>query len=69
MKRKKLVDSIATLILLIGMLIAFSSHSFHGKIGLGEDTDHVKHVAYGMAIAIVGLGIFVWNNKALNFRI
>ena len=67
MKHNKVVDVIATLILLIGMLIAFSSHAFHSKLGLSEETSHLTHIIYGMIIAIVGLGILIWNNKALKF--
>ena len=65
MKYKNFLDFIATLILLIGMLIAFSSHAFHAKIGLNEETPHLKHVIYGMITAVIGLGILVYNNKAL----
>ena len=68
MKYKKLVDVAGTLVLLIGMLVAFSSHAFHSKIGLGEDDSHITHVIYGMIIAVVGLGILVYNNKALRFQ-
>ena len=65
MKHSKLVDAIATIILGIGMLIAFSSHAFHSKIGLSEETSHLKHVIYGMATAILGLSILIYNNNAL----
>lgn len=65
MRYKKIVDAIGTLVLLIGMLIAFSSHAFHAKIGLGEETPHVTHVIYGIVTAVVGLGILIYNNKAL----
>ena len=65
MKHNKLIDVIATIILGIGMLIAFSSHAFHAKIGLSEETSHVKHVIYGMVTAVIGLGILVYNNNAL----
>ena len=68
MKPKKIFDVIGTIILAIGMLIAFSSHAFHARIGLGEETSHVNHVVYGMAIALTGLGILIYNNNALKFR-
>ena len=64
----KLIDIITTMLLFIGMLIAFSSHAFHARIGLGEETSHVKHVIYGMAVAVTGLSILIYNNKALKFR-
>ncbi|MBI2659296.1 hypothetical protein HYX05_04340 [Candidatus Woesearchaeota archaeon] len=64
----KLIDIIATILLFIGMLIAFSSHAFHARIGLEEETSHVKHVIYGMVIAVIGLCILIYNNKALKFR-
>ena len=65
MRHSRLVDVIATIILGVGMLIAFSSHASHARIGLGEETSHVKHVIYGMIIAVIGLGILIYNNKAL----
>jgi len=68
MKYKKIVDFTGTLILGTGMLIAFSSHVFHSKIGLGEETSHITHVVYGMVTAVIGLGILIYNNKALRFQ-
>ena len=68
MNYKKIIDVIGTLILLIGMLVAFSSHAFHSKIGLSEETPHELHVLYGMITAVVGLGILIYNNKALRFQ-
>ena len=65
MERKKLIDVMGTIILLVGMLIAFSSHAFHARIGLGQETSHLKHVVYGIITALIGLGILIWNNDAL----
>ena len=65
MKIQKAVDAIATMILAIGMLIAFSSHAFHAKIGLGEEASHLKHVIYGIITAVIGLGMLIYNNRAL----
>ena len=65
---KKIIDVIGTILLFIGMLIAFSSHAFHARIGLSEETSHVKHVIYGMITAVIGLGILIYNNKALKFQ-
>ena len=66
MKHSKVLDVIGTIILAAGMLVAFSSHAFHAKIGLGEETSHLKHVIYGMIAAVIGLGILIYNNKALD---
>ena len=68
MKPKKIFDVIGTIILAIGMLIAFSSHAFHARIGLEEEASHLKHVIYGMVTAVIGLGLLIYNNKALKFR-
>ena len=68
MKHSKLSDVIGTIILAAGMLIAFSSHAFHARIGLSKETSHVNHVIYGMTAAVIGLGILIYNNKALKFQ-
>ena len=68
MKNNKVVDIVGTIILAAGMLVAFSSHAFHGKIGLNEDTPHELHVLYGMILVVIGLGILIYNNKALKIR-
>ena len=69
MKIQKAVDAIATMILAIGMLIAFSSHAFHAKIGLGEEASHLKHVITGLSLIVASLAILIYNNKALNVRV
>ena len=61
----KIIDVIGTIILAAGMLISFSSHAFHARIGLSEETSHVNHVVYGMTTAVIGLSILIYNNKAL----
>ena len=66
MNYKKIADVIGTIILLIGMLIAFSSHAFHARIGLGEKTSHLTHEIYGMISVLIGLGILIYNNRALD---
>ena len=68
MKHSKLLDVIGTIILAAGMLIAFSSHAFHARIGLGEETSHLTHEVYGMISVVIGLGILIYNNKALKFQ-
>ncbi|MBI2650343.1 hypothetical protein HYX04_03440 [Candidatus Woesearchaeota archaeon] len=65
MKQKRLFDVTGTILLFIGMLIAFSSHAFHAKLGLGEETSHVKHIVSGIFLVIIGLGILIYNNNAL----
>ena len=67
MKHSKILDIIGTIILGIGMIIAFSSHAFHAKIWLGEETSHLSHIIWGMVLVLFGLGILVWNNKALKW--
>ena len=68
MKPNKLLDVIGTIILAAGMLIAFSSHAFHARIGLGEETSHLAHEIYGMIGVVIGLGILIYNNKAFKFQ-
>ena len=68
MKHSKVLDVIGTIILAAGMLVAFSSHAFHARIGLGEETLHLSHIIYGMISVVVGLGILIYNNKALKFQ-
>lgn len=68
MKTNKLVDIISTIFLFIGMFLAFLPHALHLKAGLDEDTSHLKHVITGIIIVLLGLGILIWNNKALNFK-
>ena len=68
MKHSKILDVIGTIILAAGMLVAFSSHAFHARIGLGEETSHLSHIIYGMTAVVIGLGILIYNNKALKFQ-
>jgi len=65
MINKKLIDITGTIILFIGFALAFLPHAAHSAIGLDERTPHLKHVIYGITTAIIGLGILIWNNKAL----
>ena len=68
MSKKKLIDAFATLLLFIGFVLAFLPHAFHSRIGLGDDTSHLKHVISGIVIVIFALGILIYNNDALNFK-
>ncbi len=61
---KKIIDVIGTILLFIGFLLAFLPHAFHARIGLSEQT-HLRHVITGMILVIAGLGILIYNNKAL----
>lgn len=65
---KKLFDIVGTIILFVGMSLAFLPHALHVKAGLNESTSHIKHVIYGIFLVIIGLVILVYNNKALKIR-
>lgn len=68
MKHNKFVDILSTIILFAGMFLAFLPHALHLKTGLNESTSHVKHVIYGLFLVVIGLGILVYNNKALKIH-
>ena len=61
----KLIDVIGTILLFIGMSLAFLPHALHAAIGLDEKTPHLKHVVTGIILVVVALGILIYNNKAL----
>ena len=65
MVNKKLTDITGTIILFIGFALAFLPHAAHSAIGLSDKTPHLKHVIYGIIIAVIGLAILICNNKAL----
>ena len=64
----KTVDIVGTILLLIGFSLAFLPHAFHTKLGLSEQTSHLKHVIYGIILVIIALAILIYNNKALKFQ-
>jgi len=64
MKQKKSLDAIGTILLFIGMFLAFLPHAFHARVGLGEET-HTKHIVSGLILMVLGLGILIYNNNAL----
>ncbi len=66
---KKLFDIVGTIILFVGMSLAFLPHALHVKAGLNENTSHIKHVIYGMFLVIIGLVILIYNNKSLKIKI
>ena len=65
MHNNKIVDVIGTLLLIIGMFLAFLPHAFHVKAGLDEGTSHLKHVVTGLILIVVGLGFLIYNNESL----
>ena len=68
MNFKKAADVIGTIILAVGMLIAFSSHAFHARIGLDGEASHLTHEIYGMIAVVIGLGTLIYNNRALDTK-
>lgn len=64
MKHNKFLDIIGTVLLGIGFFFAFLPHVFHVSAGFGE-TSHLMHVVVGISLVIIGLGVLVYNNKAL----
>lgn len=66
MKYGKFIDLIGTALLFIGFLLAFLPHTAHVAIGFDE-TSHIKHIISGVIVLVIGLGILVYNNKALKF--
>jgi len=61
---KKLIDVIATILLFIGMSLAFLPHAFHAKVGFNESS-HLKHVISGMVLVVAALAVLVHSNNAL----
>jgi len=62
----KLIDIFGTILLFIGMFLAFLPHALHTAVGLDEKTPHLKHVVTGIILVVIALGILIYNNKALN---
>ena len=67
MKHIKFLDAVGTILLIIGMVLAFLPHAAHSALGFSEKVSHGTHVAYGVATLVVGLLILIYNNKALRF--
>ena len=65
MNNKRLLDVVGTILLAAGFFLAFLPHAVHTAVGLDEETSHLKHVITGMITVVIGLGILVFNNKAL----
>ncbi|MBI3035002.1 hypothetical protein HYY71_01650 [Candidatus Woesearchaeota archaeon] len=66
MQHKKILDFIGTILLFIGMFLAFLPHALHVKSGLDESTSHLRHAITGIILVVTALGILIFNNKALN---
>ena len=62
---KKILDFSGTILLFIGMFLAFLPHALHIKSGLNNEASHLKHVIYGLVLLVNGLAILICNNKAL----
>ena len=63
MNSKKIFDILGTVLLAIGFFFSFLPHAVHVSSGLEET--HLEHVITGMVLVIIGLGILIYNNKAL----
>ena len=64
----KALDTIGTVLLFIGAVLAFLPHALHAKIGLDSETSHVKHVVTGIILIMLSLALLIWNNKALKIQ-
>ena len=62
---ERLLDIIGTILLFLGMSLAFLPHALHTKVGLDSETSHLNHVISGLALLAIGLAILIYNNKAL----
>jgi len=62
---KKAIDIIGTLLLFLGLLLAFLPHAAHVSAGLKED--HLQHIITGFALVIISLAVLIHNNKALKW--
>ena len=61
----KLFDVIGTVLLGVGFFFAFLPHTNHVSVGFDGETSNLTHVIIGMVLVVVGLGVLVYNNKAL----
>ncbi len=64
MKPNKSLDIAGTLLLAVGLLLAFLPHAAHVAVGLG-DQEHSEYVIVGLFLTVVALGILIYNNNAL----
>ena len=69
MEHRKILDVLGIILLAIGFFLAFLPHALHSRIGLSEQTSHIKHVIYGIITIIAALAILVYNNNALSHKV
>ena len=62
-KKAKIVDVAATVLLFIGFFFAFLPHALHNAVLKDEGASHLNHVIFGMALVVISLGILIWNKK------
>ena len=63
--KNKILDIIGTILLFMGMFLAFLPHALHTRIGLDDSVSHAKHVITGIILVVLALAVLVYNNKAL----
>ena len=68
MQKKKILDSIGTIILFMGFSLAFLPHALHSRVSIISNESHTEHVIQGIVLVIVGLGILIYNNDALKWN-
>ena len=66
--KNKTLDIVGTILLFIGMFLAFLPHAVHIAVGLDNETSHTKHVVYGLILVVASLAILIYNNNALKQR-
>ena len=65
---ERLLDIIGTILLFLGMSLAFLPHALHIRAGFDSEASHLNHVISGLALLAIGLAILIYNNKALKIR-
>ena len=64
MRYKKVIDTLATILLFIGFFFAFLPHATHTAMGLDDETSHLNHVVTGIILVVIALVALVYNSKA-----
>ena len=62
---KNNVNSISTILMLIGFFIALSPHATHMAADHSSYHSHAKEIIVGLIIGISSLMVLIYNNKAL----
>lgn len=65
MRINNILDAIGTILLFIGLFLAFLPHAVHTSVGLNNGVSHLWYVIAGVALAVFALAILVCNKKAL----